>query len=154
MKVSANFPPKKQELTEFVFNFFKSFYVCVCLCMFSVCVCMYVCVCVCVCICVCLCVEEGVWCPPPIPLRQGLSLNIELALGLVGSRSCCVQLDQQGKTQPPVLLNAVYSGSFSLQLLRASGYKHFLCTQATTTPQPITEGHITSPGRLAQPIRD
>jgi hypothetical protein len=28
-----------------------------------------------------------------------------------------------------------------------------LCTQATTMPQPITTGHITSPGRLAQPIR-
>jgi hypothetical protein len=30
----------------------------------------------------------------------------------------------------------------------------FLSTQATTTPQPITTSHITSPGRLAQPVRD
>ena len=58
------------------------------------------------------------------------------------------------KTQPPVLLKAVYSSSFSLQIPGASGYKRFLSTQATTTPQPITTGHITSPGRLAQPIRD
>ena len=29
------------------------------------------------------------------------------------------------KTQPPVLLKAVYSGSFSLQIPRLSGYKHF-----------------------------
>ena len=28
------------------------------------------------------------------------------------------------KTQPPVLLKAVYSGSFSLQIPRALGYKH------------------------------
>jgi hypothetical protein len=32
------------------------------------------------------------------------------------------------------------------------GVQAFLSTQATTTPQPITTGHITSPGRLAQPI--
>ena len=65
---------------------------------------------------------------------------------------CCVQLDQQEKkTQPPVLLNAVYSGSFSLQLPQASGYKRFYPLK----PQPRLNQspQVTSPhqaGLLSQ----
>jgi hypothetical protein len=65
--------------------------------------------------------------------------------------SCWVQHDQQGKTQPPVLFNVVYSGSFSLQLPRASGYKHFYALK----PQPCLNQspQVTSPhqaGLLSQ----
>ena len=55
------------------------------------------------------------------------------------------------KTQPPVLLKAVYSGSFSLQLPRASGYKLFYALK----PQPCLNQspQVTSPhqaGLLSQ----
>jgi hypothetical protein len=58
------------------------------------------------------------------------------------------------KTQPLVLLKAVYSGSFSLQIPRLSGYKHFYPLKPQPHLNQITTGHIASPGRLAQPIRD
>jgi hypothetical protein len=53
--------------------------------------------------------------------------------------------------QPPVLLNAVYSGSFSLQLPQASGYKRFYALK----PQPRLKQspQVTSPhqaGLLSQ----
>ena len=56
------------------------------------------------------------------------------------------------KTQPQVLLNAVYSGSFSLQLPRALGYKRFYALM----PQPRLNQspQVTSPhqaGLLSQP---
>jgi hypothetical protein len=58
---------------------------------------------------------------------------------------------QARKMQPPVLLKAVYSGSFSLQISRASGYKRFYPLK----PQPCLNQspQVTSPhqaGLLSQ----
>jgi hypothetical protein len=52
-------------------------------------------------------------------------------------------LTSKKKMQPPILLDAVYSGSFSLQLPRASGYKRFYALK----PQPCLNQspHVTSP---------
>jgi hypothetical protein len=55
------------------------------------------------------------------------------------------------KTQPLVLLKAVYSGSFSLQIPRLSGYKCFSPLKPQPHPHQSTE--VTSPqqaGLLSQ----
>ena len=68
-----------------------------------------------------------------------------------GAKGCYVQLDQQGKPLPPVLLNAVYSGSLSLQIPCLLGYKRFYPLK----PQPCLNQslQVTSPhqaGLLSQ----
>ena len=78
------------------------------------------------------------------PLRWG-----SWVLGF--STTCCVQLDQQGKTQPLVLLKAVYSGSFFLQIPCLSSYKCFSPLQPQ--PRPHQSPQVTSPhqaGLLSQ----